>query len=359
MDRVVAPFSLGTRSIGPGFPCFIMAEAGVNHNGDLDRALELVRQAKMAGADCVKFQTFKAEELVTATAPKADYQLKVTDPQESQLAMLKKLELPKKDFETIKKACEKEGILFLSTPYCFSDIDLLNEIGVAGFKVASGQLTEPPFLAYMAGKKKPMILSTGMGSLNDIQEALDTIRKAGHPPVAVLQCTTNYPSSLSDTNLRAMPAMAGALQVPIGYSDHTIGQTAILGAVALGACIIEKHFTLDKHLPGPDHACSMEPADFKAMVAAVRDMEKTLGSDRKEPSAAEIQNAKGMKRSIVTAQRIPKGTRITAAMLTFKRPATGMAPREFDRIVGQLAACDIPADTLLTSAMVEPVKANV
>lgn len=334
--------------IGPGHPCFIIAEAGVNHNGDLSQAVSLVRAAKRAGADCVKFQTFSAERIVRDDAPKARYQLQTTDPAESQKAMLKNLELPAGAYPEILRACEEEGILFLSTPYSEEDVDFLDNLGVQAFKCASIHLFEPSFLAYAASKGKPLIVSTGFATLDDVRLAVDALRSAGNEQLILLQCTTNYPSRIEDANLRAMVTMHDATGCLVGYSDHTQTSVACVAAVALGATVLEKHFTLDKTLPGPDQSTSADPLEFAALVAAVREAEAALGSSVKQPCEAERMNAPGMRRSIVAKRAIPKGTTITADMLTFKRPGTGIPPAKLSELLGASAARDIQRDELLS-----------
>ncbi len=241
---------VGNYKLGGSNPVFIIAEAGVNHNGDIELAKELIRKAKQSGADCVKFQTFKAEQVASAGAPKALYQMRSTDPAESQIDMLRALELKEGDYPELLRTCEEEEILFLSTPYNFKDADFLYGLGVSGFKIASGQLIEHPFLEHVAKRGKPLILSTGMGTLKEVEEAIEVIRKAGNDKIVLLQCTTNYPSPVEETNLRAMVTMREGCSVLAGYSDHTLGNTASIAAIALGACVLEKHFTLDKNLPG-------------------------------------------------------------------------------------------------------------
>jgi len=335
---------IGGHSIGPGAPCFILAEAGVNHNGDVAMARELVRQAQRAGASCVKFQTFKAERVVTASAPKAAYQLKVTDPAESQFAMLKKLELSDEAHRELIRLCRAEGIEFLSTPYSIEDAEMLHGLGVEGFKIASGQLVELPLLAAIARFGRPMILSTGMATMGEVEEAVGAIRAAGNDRFVVLQCTTNYPSRVADANLRAMVSMRERTRAVVGYSDHTEGIAACLAAVALGAAVIEKHFTLDRTLPGPDHRCSSSPEEFRALVQGIREVEAALGDGGKRPTEAEVVNTVGMRRSIVARWAIPAGRRVTEADFAFKRPATGMAPKRLPELVQRTARKDIEAD---------------
>lgn len=346
-------FRLGNKEIGPGCPVYIIAEAGVNHNGDLHTALELVREAKKAGADCVKFQTFRAEAIVTKSAPKAAYQLQTTDPKESQIEMLKKLELPESHYREILALCSELGIQFLSTPYGRTDIEFLGALHVDGFKVASGQLVENPFLEALAKTGKPIILSTGMGTMAEVKEAVETIRAAGNGQLVVLQCTTNYPSAVEDANLRAMLAMGEALDVTIGYSDHTESNYCVFAATALGATVIEKHFTLDRKMDGPDHSSSVEPGEFAEMVQGIRAIERGLGSAVKQPTATELRNITGMRRSLVAAADLAEGTVLKESHLTFKRPGSGMKPNTLPRLLGKRLKCAVTRDTLLTEEMIE------
>ncbi|MDP2387237.1 MAG: N-acetylneuraminate synthase [Bacteroidota bacterium] len=327
---------------------FIIAEAGVNHNGDLNMAFQLVDKAVEIGADCVKFQTFKTENIVTKTSPKANYQLLVTDKTESQFDMLKKLELQKDDFKKIKEYCEKKGIQFLSTPYNNDDAKLLNELGVEAFKIASGQLVEAPFLRYVAKFGKQMIISTGMANIAEVYQAVDTIRKAGNNNIIVLQCNTDYPSKIEDTNIKAMTTMRDVLGVSVGYSDHVPNNYACYAAVALGAEVIEKHFTLDKTLPGPDHKCSLEPNEFKELIDGVRNVEKCLGTGVKVPSQSEINNTYGMRRSLVAKNDIKAGTVLTEEHFGFKRPANGLSPNYLDTLVGKKTSKDMLQDDAFT-----------
>jgi N,N'-diacetyllegionaminate synthase len=343
--------NIGGVSIGLGHPVFIIAEAGVNHNGDIELAKRLVYEAKRVGADCVKFQTFKAERIITRDAPKANYQLQTTDPQESQFEMLRKLELSSEAYRDLIALCKEEDIVFLSTPYNIEDVDFLDELGVLAFKTASIHIAESYFLQYVARKGKPMIVSTGMAMLAEVDEAVRAIRETGNERFVMLQCTTNYPSRLEDANLRAMQTMRDAFDVLVGYSDHTQGDTACLVAVALGACVIEKHFTLDRSLPGPDQSSSADPAEFEQLATNIRQAEMVLGSSKKEPCEIERVNAGGMRRSIVARHRIPAGQIITQEMLTFKRPASGLRPALFSNIVGRVAVRDIEANQMLSWEM--------
>lgn len=334
----------GNIEIGSQYPVFIIAEAGVNHNGDVDIAMSLVREAKQAGADCVKFQTFKADRVATETAPKAAYQLKTTSPEESQVEMLRKLELDESAYHRLLDACRKESILFLSTPYNVEDVDFLDSLGVQAFKIASGQAVEPYFLEYVAKRGKSILLSTGMCTLAEVDRAVRVVREAGNVQIVILQCTTNYPSAIEDCNLRAMVAMRDALDVLVGYSDHTEGLTAATASVALGACVVERHFTLDKSLPGPDHSSSSNPEEFLQLVRQIRETERCLGSNLKYPSKIELENSVGMRRSIVAKTRIPKGTVLTMEHLNFKRPSTGVKPSLLKYVIGKRVREEIQPD---------------
>ena len=327
---------------------FVIAEAGVNHNGNLEMALQLVDKAKEIGADCVKFQTFKTERIVTQASPKAQYQLKVTDPKESQFEMLKALELKKEDFLLIKQHCEKTGIRFLSTPYNYEDADLLNDIGVDAFKIASGQLVELSFLKHVASFGKQVIISTGRATIAEVFEAVEAIRSTGNNNIVVLQCNTDYPSKIEDSNILAMNTMKASLGVSVGYSDHVPNNYACYAAVALGAEVIEKHFTLDKKLPGPDHSCSLEPEEFKELISGIRNIEKCLGTGIKVPAESEKKNTYGMRRSIVAKTFLPKGTIIDESHLAFKRPANGLAPKHLDILIGKRLNKDLNPDEAFT-----------
>ncbi len=338
---------IGNRKIGNEEPTFVIAEAGVNHNGDLELAKQLVLEAKNCNADCVKFQTFKAERVVTASAPKANYQLETTDPDESQVEMLKKCELKMEHHYELMDLCKKEDIIFLSTPYNIEDVDFLDSLDVPAFKLASIHAAEPYFINYIAQKGRPLILSTGMATFLEVEEAVTTIRATGNEAFVLLQCTTNYPSHLEDVNLRAMQTIGEAFDVIVGYSDHTQDDTACMASVALGAKVIEKHFTLDKSLPGPDQSSSADPEEFVNLVKNIRKMEKVLGSNKKEPCLIEKKNAIGMRRSLVAKIEIQKGSVISEEMITFKRPSTGISPKDIGKVLGKKATTTIPADTLL------------
>jgi N,N'-diacetyllegionaminate synthase len=344
---------LCNKNVGEKQPIFIIAEAGVNHNGDIRVAKELIRQAKACGADCVKFQTFKAERIVTNKSAKAAYQLKTTNPVESQLDMLKKLELSEENYEQLIKTCIEEDIIFLSTPYNIEDVDFLEDLGVQAFKVASGQAVEPAFLEYMARKNKPILLSTGMCTLAEVDVAVRAVRETGNDQLVLFQCTTNYPSAIEETNLRAMITMRNAFDVLVGYSDHTEGLTAAIVAVALGASVIERHFTLDKSLPGPDQSSSSDPQEFTKLVREIREAEKCLGSALKTPSSAEVVNATVMRRSIVASQDITVGSVFSLENVTLKRPASGLMGNQLAYILGRKAATNISAETCIDFGMVQ------
>ena len=340
-------FSINNRQIGNDSPVFIIAEVGVNHNGNVNLAIKMIQEAARRGADCVKFQTFKAERVALNDAPKAEYQLKVTDSKESQIDMLKNLELPFDDYKKIIACCEQEGVVFMSTPYNVEDVDFLDELGTPSYKLASIHAAEPWFAKYTASKGKPIILSTGMATLKEVENTVKAIRETENNDLVLLQCTTNYPSRLEDTNLCAMQTMAEAFEVQVGYSDHTENNIASIVAVGLGATVIEKHFTTDKSLSGPDQTTSAEPEEFSKLVQDIRNAEKILGSALKEPCEIEKKNAVGMRRSIVSRCDIKKGTIITEDMLTFKRPFTGLSPVHLDNLLGKHAKEDIPVDALI------------
>jgi len=338
---------IGEKLIGEGKPCFIVAEAGVNHNGDIHLAKELIDAAKNAGADAVKFQAFKAEKIATMYAEKADYQTRNAGKDKSQLAMLKKLELDEKDIGELYNYAQKNNIIFLSSAFDRESIDLLNDLGVSAFKIASGEITNLPLLKYVAKKKKPIILSTGMSTLDEIEQAVKVIRENGTKDIVLLHCVTSYPARKEDVNLRAIETLRRKFKLPVGFSDHTLGVTIPIAAAALGAVLIEKHFTLDKSLPGPDHKASLEPNELAEMVAAIRDVEKALGNGVRRLTEEEREIRKKVRRSIVAKEEILKGTVITESMLDFKRPGTGIEPKHLDRVIGRRTKKDIMPDELI------------
>lgn len=339
------------RRIGPSQPCFLVAEAGVNHNGSVELARRLVDAAVKAGADAVKFQTFKAERVIARGAPKATYQLETTGPGESQLDMVRRLELGSEAHEELYAYCRQRGVLFMSTPFDEESIDLLDRLGVAVFKVPSGEITNFPFLARVASKGKPMIVSTGMSTLEEVASAVRVIHEAGNRQLVLLHCVSNYPADPAHANLRAMHTLAAAFDVPVGYSDHTPGLEVALAAVALGASVIEKHFTVDRTLPGPDHRASLEPDELAALARGIRTVEAALGHGRKEPAATEAETARVARKSLVAARDIPAGTKLSEDLIAIKRPGTGLPPAMRVALVGRTAKQDIAADTLLRLEM--------
>jgi N,N'-diacetyllegionaminate synthase len=347
VDSVVN-LQIGTRSVGPDQPCFIIAEAGVNHNGDITLARKLVDAAVATGADAVKFQTFKTEALLLGSAPKAAYQKKTTSAIESQFEMVKRLELPFEDFANLSQYCAARGIIFLSTPFDYESADYLAKLEMAAFKISSGEVTNHPFLEHIAAKSKPIILSTGMCDLQEVSDAVALLKNAGAGELALLQCTSNYPASPADINLRAMHTMKEAFDVPVGYSDHTAGIEIAGAAVALGASILEKHFTLDRNMRGPDHQASLEPDEFRAMVQSIRNIESALGDGRKRPSCAEEDTAIAARRSLVAACDIPAGVRIEKRHLTALRPSGGIGPNFISSVIGKQAIRPVKAGSLLT-----------
>ena len=329
---------------------FIIAEAGVNHNGSLDLAKKMIDAAVEAGADAVKFQTFKAEKVVSRYAPKAEYQKKTTTADESQLEMIKKLELDAAAHQTLIDYCKKKNIRFLSTPFDLESIDLLNELGLDIFKIPSGEITNLPYLRKIGALKKEVILSTGMAYLGEIKDVLDVLTGAGTKlkDITVLHCNTEYPTPFEDVNLRAMLTIKADFPgIQVGYSDHTLGVEVPIAAVAMGATIIEKHFTLDKNLPGPDHKASLEPHELKAMVRSIRNIEKAFGSGIKNPSPSELKNKPIARKSIVAAINIRKGEPFTEKNLTVKRPGTGISPMRWDEVIGQVAQKNYEKDELI------------
>lgn len=337
----------GSTHIGRQAGTFVIAEAGVNHDGDLNRALELVRVAAESGADAVKFQTFKATQLVNATAKKADYQIESTGESGGQLEMLANLELDEASHHALVKRCAELDILFMSSPFDAGSADFLERLGLPAFKIGSGELTNTPFLKHVARKGVPMILSTGMARMGDVEVALDAVEEMGHHDVAILHCVSAYPADPADANLRAMATLA-SFGYPVGYSDHTPGISVPIAAVALGATVIEKHFTLDRDLPGPDHRASLEPDEFAAMVHGIRVAELALGDGRKRPVPAELDTARAARKSLVAACDIPANAVLTAEMLAIKRPGTGIPPTMREFVIGRSTSTAIISGELLT-----------
>ncbi|HLA73890.1 MAG TPA: N-acetylneuraminate synthase [Steroidobacteraceae bacterium] len=327
----------------------IIAEAGVNHNGDVAIAKQLIDVAARAGADLVKFQTFSADRLVTSAAAKADYQTRNTGSDESQHAMLRRLELSRADHDTLIAHAAKAGIGFFSTGFDIESVDMLLALGATRIKIPSGEITNLPYLRHVGGAGRDVILSSGMATLAEVTAALQALEAAGTPRarVTVLHCTTDYPAAMGDVNLRAMLAMRAALEVDVGYSDHTVGIEVAIAAVALGATVIEKHFTLDRSLPGPDHRASLEPGELAAMVAAIRNIGRALGESVKQPSAAEEKNRAVVRKSLVAACAIAAGESFSPANVVVKRPGTGISPMRWDEVMGRRARRAFVADELL------------
>lgn len=338
---------IGGYRIGLGYPTFVIAEAGVNHNGDIKLAKRMVELAARAGAHAVKFQSFRSEGLVLEDAPQARYQMANTGRDESQLSMLKRLELSAEAHHELVEFCREKGILFLSTPFEEDSLDLLDSLDVPAFKVSSGDLTNLPFLTKVAGKGRPIILSTGMATLGEVETALRAIQATGNQQTVLLHCVSNYPSHPHETNLRAMQTLSTAFQVPVGYSDHTMGITVTLAAVAMGATVIEKHFTFNRSLPGPDQPASLEPDELAALVREVQVVQSAMGTGVKWPSDAELETAKVARKSIVTAVDIPADTVLESGMVTFKRPGTGIGPALLDLLLGRRARQDLKVGTVL------------
>ncbi len=323
---------------------FIIAEAGVNHNGSMELAKKLIAAAAAAKADVVKFQTFKAENLVCKNAIKAEYQEKTTSKNESQFEMLKKLELDIDAHKILMNYCEAKGIMFLSTAFDLESIDVLNELGMEIFKIPSGEITNYPYLRKIGKLKKKVILSTGMSYMQEIQDAIKVLKDNGTKDITVLHCNTEYPTPIEDVNLNAMNTIKENLNVEIGYSDHTTGIEVPIAAVAMGAKVIEKHFTLDKNMEGPDHNASLEPNELKDMVYAIRNVEKAMGNGEKVPSESETKNLKVARKSIVAKKLIKKGEKFTEDNLTCKRPGDGISPMKWMDVVGAVSNRDFEED---------------
>jgi len=344
--------SIANRLVGEGEPCFIIAEAGVNHNGDVNLAKKLIEVAKESGADAVKFQAFKAEELVIKGAEKAEYQKRTTGKEESQFEMIKRLELSEEVHFELKDYADSQGIVFLSTPYDEGSVDFLVKLGVSALKISSADITNHPLLSHIAAKNLPLILSTGMSSLGEVEEAVEVIVSGGNQQIILLHCVSCYPAKIEDVNLRAIKTLRQTFRLPVGLSDHTLGITIPIAAVALGACVIEKHFTLDKNLPGPDHRASLEPEELKGMVKAIKDVEKALGNGIKRLTVAEEENKKAARRSLVTRVDIPAGAVITEEMLDIKRPGNGIEPKYINLIIGRRAKETIGSGEVITFSKV-------
>lgn len=326
---------------------FIIAEAGVNHNGSFELAKQLVDKAVWAGADCIKFQTFNSKNLVSKNAQKAEYQKKTTDSSESQLEMLKKLELSKEEFIELRDYCIQKGIMFLSTPFDLESIDFLASIGVKTWKIPSGEITNYPFLRAIGKRKESVIMSTGMCTLDEVRDAIKVLKDFGTTDITLLHCTTEYPAPYDSVNLKAMLTLQKEFGYKVGYSDHTNGIEIPVAAVAMGASVIEKHFTLDKTMEGPDHKASLEPDELKQMVQSIRNVEVALGNGIKQPSEAEKKNIAIARKSIVAACDIKKGEMFTEKNLTAKRPGNGVSPMKWNTVLGKNAVHDFAEDEII------------
>ena len=325
---------------------FIIAEAGVNHNGSIELAKKLIDVAADAGADAVKFQSFKAEKLVTKEARKAEYQIETTG-EESQFQMIKKLELDYEKHEELMNYAEEKGIMFLSSPFDLESIELLKKLDIEIFKVPSGEITNLPYLKAMAETGKKIVLSTGMSNLSDVESALRVLRESGASDITVLHCNTEYPTPMKDVNLKAMLTLKDAFKVRVGFSDHTLGVEVLIAAVALGAEIIEKHFTLDKTMEGPDHRASLEPDELKLMVQSIRNIEKALGDGVKKLTESEMKNIDIARKSIVAGRDIAKGETFTENNLSVKRPGSGISPMKWNDVLGKESKRDYKEDELI------------
>lgn len=349
---MVKSIQVGDRFIGLDHPCFLIAEAGVNHNGDPSLAKRLVDAAVDSGVDAVKFQTFKAEKLALSTAPLAPYQKKNIGGSQSQFEMLKSLELPSSFYKELKCYCEDKGIIFISTPFDEESADLLHDLEISVFKISSGEVTNLPLLKHIAKKGKPVILSTGMSMLTEVEYAVQAITDSGCIELVLLHCVSLYPAQPRDVNLKAIQTLASKFEIPIGYSDHTLGIDVGVAAVAVGACVLEKHLTLDRTMHGPDHACSLEPSEFANLVKSVRVVEQAMGHGVKEPVHAEIETANVARKSLVTSCPIRAGEKITLESLTTRRPGTGLSPALLNKIVGREARVNIPSGILISMDMI-------
>jgi N,N'-diacetyllegionaminate synthase len=345
--------SIGGRRAGKGEPCLIIGEAGVNHNGNPELARKLVDAAAEAGCDAVKFQTFKADRVCSPAAPKAAYQQQTTGTEESQLDMGRKLELPFTVFQELHQYAATRGILFLSTPFDYESADFLAALQVPAIKIPSGEITNLPFLEHVARDGYPLIISTGMATMEEVAVALETVYNADNRQVILLHCVSNYPADPAGMNLRAMRTLEDAFGVAVGLSDHTVGTEVAFAAVALGACIIEKHFTLSCQLPGPDHRASLEPQELARLVKGIRTIEAALGDGVKRPVAEEVNVASVARRSLVAAQFIPAGTALTVDMIDILRPGTGLPPVMRSQLLGRLVKRDVEAGAILGLEMLD------
>ncbi len=326
---------------------FIIAEAGVNHNGDIDLAKKLIDKAAWAGVDAVKFQSFKAEKLVSKTAKKAKYQKETTGSTETQYDMIKRLELDYDKHQELIDYSQKKDIMFMSSPFDLDSIDLLNKLGMNIWKVPSGEITNLPYLKKIGELNKKAIISTGMANLSEIEDALRVLTEAGTEDITVLHCNTEYPTPIEDVNLKAMNTIKDAFKVKVGYSDHSLGIEVPIAAVAMGAEVIEKHFTIDKSMKGPDHRASLDPNELKTMVKAIRNIEEALGDGIKKPSKSEMKNKAIARKSIVAAKNIKRGEIFNQENLAIKRPGSGITPMRLEEVIGKRSKRDFSEDELI------------
>lgn len=351
-------FEIEGRRIGPGEPCFVIAEVGINHNGDADLAIRMIDAIAEAGADCVKFQTFRAREFINDPDETFTYKSQGKEITESMLAMFERVELKRDEFARLFARARERGLVPLSTPTDRDAVDLLDELGAPAFKIGSDDLVYSGFLRYVAAKGKPMIVSTGMADAEDIDRAVAAIRGAGNEEIALLHCVSVYPTPPEEMNLRKIATLQQRFDLPIGFSDHSTGTTGAVGAAALGMTIYERHFTLDRNLPGPDHWFSADPDELAATVREIRRMEQSLGSATLEPSDGERKMRSLARRSICAATDLAAGHVVTEADLAYRRPGTGLMPYEADVIVGRRTRVAIPADTMLAFDMLEPAESG-
>jgi len=344
-------YNIGNHIVGDNSRCYIIAEAGVNHNGDISIAKELISEASRSGADAIKFQTFHANDLLLKNAKKANYQKINPNDRETQFEMIKKLELNQNDFIELYNYAIKKNVTFLSSPFDIKSVDFLDSIGIPAFKIASGELTNMPLIEHISSKKKPIILSTGMSSIEEIRNSISLIKK-NTDNIILLHCISSYPTKYEDVNLRVIKTLKSEFNLPVGFSDHTIGILIPISAVALGACAIEKHFTLDNNFEGPDHKISLEPKEFRNMVNNIRIVEKALGDGVRVPTHEEEEIKKIARKSIVSKYDIPKGTLITKDLLDIKRPGTGIEPKYIEDIIGRKTTKEIKKNQLFNWDMI-------
>ena len=350
---MVKTFEIAGRPVGPEAPCFFIAEAGVNHNGEISTAIDLIDGAVAAAVDAIKFQTFSAARIALAAAPKANYQKDAAESGESQLEMLHRLELSRDDHLRLIEHSSHRRMTFLSSPFDEESADMLEELNVAAFKIPSGELTNLAFLAHVARKGRPMIVSTGMASMDEVEAAVRVIRDNGNPSFALLHCVSAYPAAPEDCNLKAMDTLQEAFDVPVGWSDHTLGSEVSLAAAARGACIIEKHFTLSRSMPGPDHKASMEVDEMAVLMTTLRVVESAIGDGKKSPRASEAEVASVARKSLVSVRDLKAGEVLAIDMIALRRPGTGLRADKLNDYLGRRLQADVASGMLLSDAMFE------